>query len=308
MSLEGAKESAATSADSHGLRWLLYGPAGLRAGWRLLIFAAILLLLFRVNSLIKSALRVTDEVVLYLIVEVLSFVSLLLASWIMSRFEGRRIADYGLPWRRMFRKQFWQGILIGFAAITGIVVAMRAVGVFHFGSVALNRAAIFEFGGLYAVAFLIIGLKEEYYYRGYALFTATTGIGFWPVAAISSVYFGITHLFNAGMTLFGAVNISLGGLLLCLLLRRTGNLWMAIGCHTSLNWAEAFFYGTPVSGHTVPGHLLNSNVSGPAWLTGGAVGPEGSFFCTLVLIVLFVGIARWLREAKYPQQAPIIRT
>ena len=74
---------------------------------------------------------------------------------------------------------------------------------------------------------------------------------------------------------------------LCLFLRRTGNLWLPIGFHTAFNWAQIYFYGVATSGVTMPGHLLQSSFSGPAPLSGGMVGPEGSWLCTL----LFAGIA-----------------
>jgi len=292
-------ESAGASSRTHGLRRLFSGPAGLRAGWRLLIFVAIISLLFPVNKLIQHALRgITDDVTKFVLGYFLGFVALLLASWIMSKIEGRRMAVYGLPWRRMFRLQFWLGVLIGFAAMTTILAGMRAAGVFHFGGVALRWPEFLEFACLYALALLIVGLKEEYYYRGYALFTAATGIRFWPAAAVSSVYFGLSHYLFAGVHWLAAINIALGGLFFCLLLRKTGDLWMAVGCHTSLNWAEAFFYGVPDSGHAAPpGHFLNSTLSGSEWLTGGSVGPEGSLASTLVFILFFVGVAKWLRRA-----------
>jgi len=70
----------------------------------------------------------------------MDFLIFLLASWIMGRIEGRTIADYGLPGRRMFGGQFWQGVLLGLASITGLLVAMRVVGVFYFGGIALHGA------------------------------------------------------------------------------------------------------------------------------------------------------------------------
>jgi len=97
-------------------------------------------------------------------------------------------------------------------------------------------------------------------------------------------------LFNAGAF----------GLLACLLLRRTGNLWMPIGLHMAFDWGETYFYGVANSGQTLPGHLLNSSSSGPAWLSGGTVGPEGSLLCTLLLVVELLICAGWLRGVKYP--------
>jgi hypothetical protein len=60
--------------------------------------------------------------------------------------------------------------------------------------------------------------------------------------------------------------------------------------HAAWDWAETYFYGVPDSGFLAKGHLFNSALHGPAWLTGDKVGPEGSVFAFLVLIVGGVGI------------------
>jgi len=78
---------------------------------------------------------------------------------------------------------------------------------------------------------------------------------------------------------------------------------MAIGFHTAWNWGQSFFYGVPDSGASVPGHLFDPTFSGPAWLTGGSVGPEGSWLCPLLLAVVSVVLAAWLRETRYPVPA-----
>ncbi len=95
------------------------------------------------------------------------------------------------------------------------------------------------------------------------------------------------------------------GLLACLLLRRTGTLWMPIGLHMAFDWGETYFYGVANSGQTLRGHLLNSSSSGPAWLCDGTVGPEGSLLCTMLIVVVWLICAGWLREAKYPKPAPV---
>jgi membrane protease YdiL (CAAX protease family) len=196
----------------------------------------------------------------------------------MGRIEGRTIADYGLPWRGMFRAQFWQGALLGFAAITGLLAAMRVAGVFYFGSIALHGADVFKWATIYALVFILVALKEEFRARGYGLFVLSEGVGFCPAGAF--------------------------GLFACFLLRRTGNLWMPIGLHVAFDWGETYFYGVADSGQTLPGHLLNSSSSGPAWLSGGTVGPEGSVLATFMIVVLWLICAAWLREVKYPNFAP----
>jgi membrane protease YdiL (CAAX protease family) len=289
----------------------LFGPNGLRALWRLLVFVAILCGLFSVGVLIlrrmasgraprsglsPGALTAGEASV---------FGAFLVASWIMSIIEGRKVADYGLPWRRAFGGKFWIGAAIGFASITALLVAMRVIGVVHFGAIGLHGSEVWKYAFLWAFALLFVALFEEFAFRGYALFTLTTGIGFWPAAIVSSLLFGYVHHNNSGENWLGAFSAGLVGMLFCLLLRRTGDLWMPIGFHTAWDWGETYFYGTPDSGQLTPGHLFNANFSGPEWLTGGTVGPEASWLCLLLLALLWCIFAARLREAKYPDPAAI---
>ena len=266
---------------------VFYGPSELRAGWRLFIFLAIVIAVINARNLtVRRLLHGADDTTLFFVREVTDFLIFLLASWIMGNIEGRTIADYGLPRRRMFRVQFWQGALLGFAAITGLLVAMRVVGVFYFGSIALHGADIWRWAIVYVFVFILVALREEFRARGYGLFTLSAGIGFWPAAILSAAFFGYSHHGNSGEDWVGLFNAGAFGLLACLLLRRTGNLWIPIGLHMAFDWGETYFYGVANSGHKLPGHLLNSTSSGPAWLSGGTVGPEGSLLCTLLIVVL----------------------
>jgi uncharacterized protein len=286
------------------LHRVFYGPSELRAGWRLGIFVAIVIALINLSNLtVRRLLPGADSTTLFLAREVMDFLILLLASGIMGRIEGRTIADYGLPWRKMFRVQFWQGVVLGFASITGLLVAMRAAGVFYFGSIALHGRDIWKWAIVYAFVFILVALREEFRARGYGLFTLSAGIGFWSATILSAAFFGYSHHGNSGEDWIGLFNAGAFGLLACFLLRRTGNLWMPIGLHVAFDWGETYFYGVADSGQTLPGHLLTSSSSGPAWLSGGTVGPEGSLLCTLLIVVMWLVCAGWLREVKYPKSA-----
>ncbi len=89
------------------------------------------------------------------------------------------------------------------------------------------------------------------------------------------------------------------GLFFCLTLRRTGNLWFAVGFHAAWDWGESFLYSVPDSGEKAPGHLLSSSFHGSPWLTGGSVGPEGSVFLFLVIALVWVAFDKVYRQAKY---------
>lgn len=89
----------------------------------------------------------------------------------------------------------------------------------------------------------------------------------------------------------GAASIVIVAMLFCFSLHRTGNLWYAVGLHASFDWGETFLFSVPNSGLVMQGHLSNSLLHGPKWLTGGSIGPEGSVFCFLTMGLQFLLVA-----------------
>jgi membrane protease YdiL (CAAX protease family) len=295
---------ASVPSRSDTFRRVFYNDREVRAGWRLLIFLLIVISLTAVaNRLIALTLAGASNDVLSVVRLPEDFLIALLVSWLMGRYEKRTIADYGLPWRRMFRARFWSGAAAGFVSASVLMVGLRAFGLYHFPGVALHGSAVWKWGVGWALLFLLVGLREEFRARGYLLYTLTAGIGFWPAAVISSIFFGYSHHLNTGEDWIGLFNAGAFGLLQCFLLRRTGDLWLPIGLHAAFDWAETYFYGVADSGQVLPGHLLNSTYSGPAWLSGGTVGPEGSVLATLLIIGMWLVARLWLRETKYPSSA-----
>jgi membrane protease YdiL (CAAX protease family) len=284
-----------------GMRKIFIGPDGLRAGWRLLIylamFAAIYVGLGMVVQLVHP--KPFPSMWLLLVGDSLLLVSAVLPVLMMMRLESRSFGDYGLPLGGAFGRFFWTGWAWGIGGLTLLMILMRAARVFYFGSLTLHGVRIAKFALFYAVAFLIVGLFEEFWVRGYSLFTLTTGIGFWPAAVVLSIAFGAIHLGNKNEAPTGALAAGLIGLFFCLTLRRTGNLWFAVGFHASWDWGETFLYSVPNSGIKMPGHLLSSSFQGADWLTGGSVGPEGSVLVFVVIAILAMIFHRLYREAKF---------
>jgi membrane protease YdiL (CAAX protease family) len=93
------------------------------------------------------------------------------------------------------------------------------------------------------------------------------------------------------------------GLFACFTLRRTGNLWFAIGLHAAADYAETFLYSVPDSGMLAQGHLLNSSFHGPRWLTGGSIGPEGSIFDFLLFLISFVVFSWFYPGGKFDRES-----
>jgi len=103
------------------------------------------------------------------------------------------------------------------------------------------------------VAAILIGLSEEFLFRGYAQYTFAEGIGFWPAAVILSLLFAGVHQTNPGENWVGMVNIFFTGLLWAFTLHRTGSLWLVVGWHAALILAKAFFIPFPTAGESLKG-------------------------------------------------------
>jgi uncharacterized protein len=271
------------------------GAGALRAGWRIVIFLLIFGVSFAGSALIRfggphglrrqySSMGQT-VVTPTLMVESEAIAMLILygAALIMGKLEHREFAEYGLPLRQAMGKDFWIGVVTGFLTISGTLLAMFLLHGFRVTGLALHGAAIMSSAGAWGLAYLLAGLVEEFLCRGYVQYTLAGGIGFWPAAIAVSGLFGLGHAFNSRETVTGSIAVVLFGLLLCLFLRRTGNLWCAVGFHAAYDWGQ-MFYGVPDSG-IVPYHnVLSSAFSGPHWLTGGMVGPEASVLTPIALL------------------------
>jgi membrane protease YdiL (CAAX protease family) len=211
----------------------------------------------------------------------------------MSHLEGRPFGDYGLSLRGAFGKLFWQGVVFGLAEISVVIGTIAALGSYHFGALAIHGADLVRWAVFWGGFFILVGLYEEFSFRGYVQFTLAQAVGFWPAAVLLSVAFGVVHITNPGESKPGVTGVILTGLFWCFTLRRTGNLWFAVGMHASFDFGETFLYSVPDSGVVFPGHLSNATLAGPTWLTGGSTGPEASVCDFIVLLILFY-VFHWL--------------
>jgi uncharacterized protein len=282
-------------------RWLI-GPEGIRTGWRVLTFAVLLYVFRKILSKLVLAIpflaaplraMASGDVIpsALLILEVRNLAAAALAFAIMMKFEHRSLADYGLPFTHAFGARFWQGFALCSGAIVLLFLMLRAEGVFFFGHMDLTGRAILIYAGLWFLACVMVALFEEFVFRGYMLHTLQRGIGFWPAAVLSSALFGLSHLANSNDPWYIILSAATFGMLDCLAVLRTGTLWFAVGVHAADDFVETFLI-SPSGGLSVRGHLLNSSLHGPAWLTGGVPGPEAGVNGVLVFVLLFLIVNR----------------
>jgi membrane protease YdiL (CAAX protease family) len=280
--------------------WLFTDAKGVRPIWRFFIYVGLyyvlrLLLLSAALAALSDRADSVSALWLQLLEECLLLAAALLPALFLSKLAGRRFGAYGLPAHGAFGKQFWSGVIWGLGAITLLLVVMRGIGIFHFGVLAIHGGRVAKFAAFWGVVFLVVGLYEDFLFRGYSLITLAEAIGFWPAAVLLSFAFGFIHLGNRGESWVGALGATFIGLFFCLTLRRTGTLWFAVGMHAAWDWGESFLYSVPDSGQVAAGHLLRSSFQGPRWLTGGSVGPEGS-----VLVFVLIAALWLLFDRVYP--------
>jgi uncharacterized protein len=281
---------------------LFVGPQGLRAGWRLLLYVVMWRVLRVLLGILLEKIdpHVRIKLWLDLITELGAFVAVAIPAVVMGRIEKRRFGDYGLPWRGAFGKLFWVGVGWGVVAISFLMLMIGGAGDFSLGRIALHGLRIWNFAVFWGAFFVAVGFFEEFLLRGYTQFTLTQGIGFWPAAWLLSASFAALHFGNPGETWTGLLAVAAIGFFFCLTLRRTGDLWFAIGFHASWDWGESYLYSVPDSGGMVTGHLLRSSFHGSRWITGGSVGPEGSVLLFVVIGLTWVVFDRVYPEARYP--------
>jgi uncharacterized protein len=308
-----AIDSTETHSVSHpvsGIRSLFLGPGGLRVWWRLTIFVGLLAVLIGGAVLVghggpqglREAQKHMGEITVTPFMmgasEAIMFTLLCLATLVMGRIEKRKFGVYGLPLRKALRKDFWIGCLTGFLTISGTLIAMFLLRGFRITGLVLHGKEILYSLVGWAIAFLGAGLFEEFLCRGYLQYTLASGIGFWPAAFVMSGLFALGHAFNPHETLAGVASVVLFGLLLCLLLQRSGNLWCAVGFHAAYDWGQTFF-GVPDSGMAAYHNTFSSAFSGPVWLTGGIVGPEASVLTPIALVLAALVFTRCYRKRRY---------
>lgn len=291
------------------LRSIFVGPGGIRAGWRFALF--ILLAIPFGGGLQRLAIDVLGyrphpglNPVDFLVSDGLGFLGALVAVYILARIGRERMGEYGLRVSLRAPGLWGEGLAWGVltvGALAGLIAAFGGLTVSGLGSGAASPGGTLWTGALMWLATMVVlGLYEEYLFRGYPLVALGSGMGFWPAAILLSLMFGALHFFTKPMeTVADGVAVSLIGLFLCVSFRRTGSLWFAAGFHTAFDFVALPLLGAPNTanqGRPLASRLLDTSFHGPAWLTGGPDGMEASLLIFPVLAVLF-----WLLVRRFPE-------
>jgi membrane protease YdiL (CAAX protease family) len=136
----------------------------------------------------------------------------------------------------------------------------------------------------------LLAAWEEFTLRGYLLRQLSIGLNPTAAIVITGVLFGLMHSGNPGANWQGLLYTAVGGILMAMLVIRSGSLWLVIGYHFGWNAAAYNLFGLELSGLEGDKSILASTLTGSDWLTGGTYGFEASL-PAVVFEVLVLSVA-----------------
>jgi CAAX protease family protein len=215
------------------------------------------------------------------------------ATWVVG-VQALRLSATDLRWRSPL--PWIRGL--GLGVVLGILPAAVAMtmGVFTAGASWIHDGgSLGAWLSQVAKTVLILAppaFAEELMFRGLPLVVTAGLIGRGRAIVLLSVLFALAHINNPNVTPAGIGNIALAGIFLSLAFFSPGGMWAAFGAHLGWNVTLAAL-AAPVSGLPFDIPYIDYRMGGPAWLTGGAFGPEGGLIATGVLAAAAVLVARW---------------
>lgn len=225
---------------------------------------------------------------------------LLALAWVFFRaLDQRDWRGLGLWFYRGWLREAAAGLAMGAALIAVVAGTLGAGGWVSFASRAAPPAGPFA---VTLVMLLLAATFEEILLRGYAFQRLVDSLGALGAVLITSALFGALHIPNPSATPLSTANTVLAGVLLAVAYLKTRGLWLPIGLHFAWNFLMGPVLGLPVSGIAFGGFFTTAT-AGPAWISGGAYGPEGG----VVLTVAAAAAAAWLWRARAISTSPGMR-
>ncbi len=239
----------------------------------------------------------------------LFYVILLLAGFAAMGALGQRqtspVAAMGMPRRMGFAREWALGAALGWAGIVACVLPVALIGGLLVTTADRDAGAV---GAtlIDLMTLLLAALADELLFRGYPFQRLMEAIGPTLATLMTMLLFTLGRGGPSGYSPGSFVVELLLGLLLTTAYLRTRALWVGWGFHFAWTASMAVLFGLPVSGLTQFSPVFSTYTSGPAWLTGGGYGPNGSAVAFLVLLGLLFAVARLTRELRHQWGHPEI--
>jgi membrane protease YdiL (CAAX protease family) len=146
------------------------------------------------------------------------------------------------------------------------------------------------------VLMLLVAFGEELIFRGYVLNNLLQSQNRRVALLTSALLFATFHMGSPGANVLPLINVFLAGLVLGVNYSHTQNLWFGMAFHFAWNFFQGPVLGYKVSGKAF-GSVLEQELQGPALLTGGKFGFEGSTLCTVMMLITAI-LLEWLYVSK----------
>jgi membrane protease YdiL (CAAX protease family) len=219
-----------------------------------------------------------------LVAEVLAeLVGFGLATWIIG-VHALGLDAVALRYRGDWRgaRRFGAGLLLGVVpALLALVLAVPAGSRWSVGDGTAGGWAVAVLRLLLLLA--PAAFAEEVIFRGAGLVALARAFGRWPAILTLSLLFGLAHAGNQHVTPLAVANVVLAGLFLSAAFYLPGGIWTSTGTHLGWN-ATLAALGAPVSGLPFAIPWLSYRSDAPAWVSGGAFGPEGGAIASVVIL------------------------
>lgn len=216
--------------------------------------------------------------------------------------ERRNLSSIGLN-KNNWLKKYLLGFFIGLVMMSIIVLILLSFGYITIEKNPIQPVGVSAISSVLVILFgwIIQGATEEIVTRGWLLNVLSNKYSIGVGLLISSTLFGLMHLSNPNVNYIAVINIILVGLFYGLYVIKTNDLWAVCGMHTAWNFAQGNLFGFEVSGIDVSvGSLIDLNLVGSDFITGGIFGPEAGIVATFILLVS-IGILLFIDKKGYFQ-------
>ena len=204
------------------------------------------------------------------------------AAILFVKFILKKKADYIYFKRDKLAKNIGLGLFLGFLQISTYVLLDMGSGVLGYQGMNLGNLNLIFLA--YFIAFFIQSTSEEVLVRGILTRVLYDKFGKKIAIILPSVFFGLLHLGNEGVTILSTLNTILVGIFFAKLLFYTENIMVTSGAHAGWNFSMAMIYGLNVSGFSGFDSLLNFKILSYN-LYDKTYGPEGSIVVTFIEII-----------------------
>ncbi len=222
------------------------------------------------------------------VAELISFVSIIIITYIFYRIEDRNIIVF--PYKSSF-KEYIVAILIGFLWFFLPYCLLKTFGYLEITSKnSINVLTLWIFSAF------INTIMQELLARGYIYQLIKREYNLWTASVVTTLIFTLMHggAFETGP--IAVINVITMSLLMTIILEYSNSLVIPIIMHFIWNCFGGIIFGTVSLADDYP-HLYNIKITGNQLISGGSFKMEGSIFVFIINMIMIM-IVYYLYKKK----------